>query len=850
MSTEPITAYCMKCRAKREMTAPQAIYTSKGAPATSGICPVCGTRLFKMGLTPAHANAPKPEAAPKPAPVPKVATGKQLVIVESPAKARTVGRFLGRDYVVKASIGHVRDLPRSSLGVDIKKDFQPKYLIPKGKREVIKDLQQSLGNVDGVYLATDPDREGEAIAWHLVAALSLDDARYRRVVFHEITQRAVAEAFAHPRGLDMQLVNAQQARRILDRLVGYEISPLLWKKVRSRLSAGRVQSVALRLVVEREREIQAFVPVEYWSIEAELAKRDEKRQSFIAKLARIDGKEVDLKNESDTLAIVRDLETATYIVAGVEKGERRRFPAAPFTTSTMQQEAGRRLGFAARRTMATAQMLYEGVNIGEGRVGLITYMRTDSVNVAAVAQAEARAYINETFGPQYLPPSPPHYKTRAKKAQEAHEAIRPTSVRRTPAAVKQYLSADQYRLYELIWRRFVASQMVPAIYDTTSVDVRAGHPEPGAFSFLSARHSEQSEAKDLPHPPLSQREREECPSPSPLPEGEGMRAEMATAIPPGEMEALTAAWRYLFRATGSVLRFPGFLRVYSDQRVEGEEQEEKEGGPLPELTVGELLDLLRLIPEQHFTEPPPRYTEATLVKALEELGIGRPSTYAPILTTIQVRGYVTREGRQLVPTELGFTVNDLLVEHFPTIMDYAFTAHMEGDLDLIADGDKEWVGVLREFYGPFSAAVQTATARMPKVQMAVEETGLLCPQCGSKVVVKGGRFGKFLSCSKYPTCKYKAPYLIKTGARCPQCGGELVERKSKKGRTFYGCSNYPKCNFTVSNRPLPEPCPNCGGLLTDAGKKGRACLKCGQLSPAAQAKEQINREDAKSAKDI
>jgi len=540
------------------------------------------------------------------------------------------------------------------------------------------------------------------------------------------------------------------------------------------------------------------VPEEYWSIEADLAKREmatvEQRRHFLAKLVRIDGEKADLRNEQDIKAIVAELETASYLVSNIKKGQRRRKPSAPFTTSTMQQEAGRRLRFTAKRTMATAQGLYEGVDIGEGRVGLITYMRTDSVNVAEEAIREARDFIRDAYGEEYLPSSPPRYKTRAKKAQEAHEAIRPTSVHRTPEAIKPHLTSDQYRLYSLIWRRFVASQMVPAVYDTTSVDVRAGHLD----------------------------------TPLDLPVGEVIARE--------EMKVLTGSWRYLFHATGSLLRFPGFLRVYGD--LESEKEKDKE---IPELSVGELVDLLQLVPEQHFTQPPPRYTEATLVRALEEYGIGRPSTYAPILTTVQTRGYVLREGRQLLPTDLGFTVNDLLVEHFPTIMDYAFTAQMEGNLDLIAEGDKDWVEILREFYGPFEAAVQLAEREMPKVEIEEEDPGINCPKCGHKMVVKWGRYGKFIACSNYPDCRYTQPYVIKVGVQCPECGGDLVERKSKRGRTFYGCSNYPNCKFASWNRPLPEPCPICGGLLTDVGKKGKKCIKCGHVVPINEEPEQAEK---------
>ncbi len=804
------TVYCPKCREKRPLCQPQAVFDSRGRPATRGVCGACGTSLFRFGATAAHEGLPRPEPAPKkPAPGKErpAKTGKArparsaraarkvegrhdkgpLVIVESPAKARTIGRFLGRDYTVRASIGHVRDLLRSRLSVDVEHDFRPEYRVPKEKAPVVKELQGLVADASEVYLATDPDREGEAIAWHLMEATGIEPERARRVVFHEITPRAIAEAFRHPRSLDWPLINAQQARRILDRLVGYQISPLLWERVRSRLSAGRVQSVAVRLVVDREREIRAFVPVEYWSIDAELAKRPHtgKHPAFIAHLARIDGQEVDLKDQPAAQAIVDDLQGASYAVSKVQSGTRQRRPAPPFTTSTLQQEASRRLGFAPRRTMAIAQSLYEGVDIGpEGTVGLITYMRTDSVNVSEEARDEARAYIREHFGAQFLPERPPVYKTKVQNAQEAHEAIRPTSVRRAPQAIKGFLSREQFRLYELIWRRFVASQMAPAVYDTLTVEIRAGKPQ------------------DLGN------------LPEPVPE-----------------EAM-APWRYLFRASGSSLRFAGFLAIY--KLAHDEAAGEEEGAMLPPLSRGEVLDLVRLLPEQHFTQPPPRYTEATLVKALEELGIGRPSTYAAILSTIQDRGYVERQERNLVPTELGFQVNDLLVQHFPEVVDTGFTAHMEEDLDRISRSDADWVSVLREFYGPFSARLAQAEREMPTVRREPEETGEVCEQCGHPMVIKTGRFGKFIACSNYPTCRNTRPYLVKVGATCPKCGGEIVERRTRRRRTFYGCANYPQCDFTVWQRPVSRPCPKCGGLLTVARKGWLRCIRCEEQVPAEE----------------
>jgi len=742
--------------------------------------------MFRMGETPAHAGIPRPDPPKK--------DGK-LVIVESPAKARTVGRFLGDSYRVRASIGHVRDLLRSRLSVDVENDFEPSYRVPNEKKEVVKELQGEVKKAGEVYLATDPDREGEAIAWHLMKAARITKEQARRVVFHEITRDAIDAAFSHPSDIDMQLVNAQQARRILDRLVGYKISPLLWENVRNRTTAGRVQSVALRLVVEREREIEAFVPVEYWSIDAELAKREKERRSFTAKLHRIHGEEVDLKSEEDTQKIVDDLEKATYVITRVRKGQRRRNPSPPYTTSTMQQEASRRLGFTAKRTMAVAQQLYQGAEVGdEGLVGLITYMRTDSVNVAEAAQEEARAYIAERYGARYRPAKPRRYKTKTKGAQEAHEAIRPTSVRREPKAIKKYLTRGQYRLYDLIWKRFLASQMSSAIFDTISVDIIAD-------SKLQLADSE------------------------------------LTSISGDQLSAISHKPDYLFRATGSSIRFRGFLVIYEEARDEDEAPDEGEGKILPPLSKGEILDLLRLLPEQHFTKPPPRYSEATLVRTLEEYGIGRPSTYASIISIIQTRGYVEREDRRLAPTEIGFIVNDILVKHFPDIINVDFTARMEADLDLIAAGEREWVPVLQEFYGPFEKAVKQAGLTMEKVDLGPQETGEMCEKCGHPMVVKFGRYGKFIACSNYPACRNTKSYQIKVGVACPECGGDLVEKRTRRGRTFYGCSNYPECEFATWNRPLPQPCPNCGGLLTVAGKDRAKCVKCEEVVESEELEE-------------
>jgi DNA topoisomerase-1 len=768
----------MKCKTKREIKDPRPVFTINGTPATQGLCSVCDTKMFKMGHTPAHEGLdPKEHTVVSKARKAKMANRPQMVIVESPAKARTVGRFLGKKYRVRASVGHVRDLPSNRMGVAIDDDFRPHYVIPAKRKDVVRELRADVRNSSEIYLATDPDREGEAISWHLLQALKSAIARrpVHRVEFHEITHDAIEHAFAHPREIDMQRVEAQQARRILDRLVGYTLSPLLRDKMGRRgLSAGRVQSVAVRLVVEREREIKAFVPVEYWSIEAELAKREPEREqprSFIARLHRIRGEELELHSEAEVQAVVAELEKAVYAVAKVKEGQRRRRPAPPFITSTMQQEASRRLRFTARRTMSFAQQLYEGVDLGDGPVGLITYMRTDSTNVAEQAQAEARKYVVEKYGEKFVPPQPPHYKTRAKGAQEAHEAIRPTSVFRTPKSLKPYLDRNQYRLYQLIWRRFVASQMAPAVYDTIAVEILAGLPEV-----------------------------EERP--------------------------------YLFRASGSSLRFKGFLAVYEESKDEDAQvEEERKREEIPPLTVDELLDLVQLLPDQHFTQPPPRYSEATLVRALEEYGIGRPSTYAPVMSTIQQRGYVERRNRRLHPTEVGIIVNDLLVEYFPDYIDVGFTAQMEEDLDLIASGTREWVPVLRDFYGPFSTTLSQAQEKMPTVDMNNVPTGELCPECGHPLVYKYGRFGKFIGCSNFPECRHSQPILVKTGAKCPECGGDLVEKRTRRGRTFYGCANYQgddpeSCKFAVWKRPLPQPCPVCGGLLTEARQGWAKCTAC------------------------
>jgi DNA topoisomerase I len=781
------TAYCVKCKTKREIENPQAVYTQNGTPGTKGVCPVCGTSLFRMGATPAHANLAKPERtrsskAKKAKTVVKVAPSpkrsSKLVIVESPAKARSVGNFLGRGYVVKASKGHVRDLLVTQLSVDVENNFEPKYRVPNDKRDTVTELKEAVDRAGEIYLATDPDREGEAIAWHLMAATDMAENRTKRVVFHEITKSAVQEAFAHPRKLDMSLVNAQQARRILDRLVGYNITELLWEKVRNQLSAGRVQSIAVRLVVDREREVEAFVPEEYWTLDAELAKHQtngkEENKSFMARLVKYNGEDVHFGQRSDVEPHLPILEKSGYEITDVKHGTRQRKPSAPFTTSTLQQEASRRLGFSAQRTMTLAQQLYEGIDIGDGgAVGLITYMRTDSTQVSEVAQLEARSFIRKRFGEKFHPPKPPLYQTKTKGAQEAHEAIRPTSVLREPDQLKTVLSRDQLRLYTLVWQRFLASQMSNAIYNTLRVDIRAG---------LTAH--------DMP---------------------------------------------YMFRVSGSTIKFPGFLVLYEDARDEDLAPDEDEGRILPELTIGEWLDFIRLVAEQHFTQPPPRYTEASLVRTLEEYGIGRPSTYAPTVATIQDREYIEKKpDKRLLPTETGKIVNDLLVEYFPDVLDYQFTARMEDQLDTVAEGHLEWRPMLREFYDPFQKSLAAARENMPRVRQE-ELVGRDCPVSGHPLVIRYGRFGKFIGCSNYPECRYTEPWVDRTSIPCPTCGkehgGEIVARKSRKGRTFYGCSRYPECDFTSWKRPLSTPCPNCGNLLVEQNKTTAQCVACGHTYP-------------------
>jgi len=689
---------------------------------------------------------------------------KPLIIVESPTKARTIKKFLPPRFVVKASVGHVRDLPKSTLGVDVGHDFAPKYLTIKGKGEVIKELKTAVKNASDVFLATDPDREGEAIAWHLAELLKLPNPK--RIELHEITKDAALAALKEAHDIDMDRVNAQQARRILDRLVGYKISPLLWAKLRGGLSAGRVQSVAVKLIVDREREIERFTPREYWSITAFLSGGSEPELVFPAEFVGRGGEKIEVTTADQAQEIVGGLDGATYAVSNVKHREVRRNAPAPFTTSTLQQEASRRLKLRVRRTMQLAQALYEGVDLGaEGTQGLITYMRTDSTRIADSARDAARDFVTSTFGEGFH--SGRVHKLR-EGAQDAHEAIRPTSVTRTPEILAGVLKRDELRLYTLIWERFVASQMAPAVLDQTTVDIDAN--------------------------------------------------------------------AYAFRASGSVVKFAGFTKVYEeakeDEAASTAARNGKPGAPkarprLPELRESERLALQHLDPKQHFTEPPPRYSEASLVKALEENGIGRPSTYSTIVETIQARQYVTQAERRFHPTEIGIAVNDLLAEHFPDIVDLEFTASMEGNLDKVAVGSEDWVSVLRAFYGPFEAELEAAEKKLPKLEIKDEPTDEVCPNCGRPMVIKTGRFGRFISCTGYPECKTTRPILKDTGAKCPKDGGMIVERKSRKGRIFYGCANYPKCDFISWDRVVPQPCPVCSSHVVSKTRRGGATsLEC------------------------
>lgn len=692
----------------------------------------------------------------------------KLIIVESPTKARTISSFVPGDFKVLSSYGHIRDLPKSSLGIDENKNFEPKYVIPTRARKNVNALRKEAEEADKIILATDEDREGEAIAWHLSQALGLEKPNSKnqipkteRIVFHEITKRAIEEALKSPREIDLKLVDAQQARRILDRLVGYKLSPFLWKKIYRGLSAGRVQSVAVRLIVEREREIQSFQPQEYWTILAKLETEKKTEKEFEAVLIKKDGETLDkfaIKNKQAAEEILAELTGKDWLVESAEKKEVLKNPPAPFTTSTLQQEAFRRLGFTAKQTMLLAQQLYEGVELGEGPVGLITYMRTDSLNLSQDSLAAAKEFLNKEQGQKYALKTPRHFKTKTKGAQEAHEAIRPTDPVRTPESIKKFLNLRQWKLYELIWRRFLASQMPEALFDTTTADVKADN--------------------------------------------------------------------YTFRATGQTMKFDGFLKIYPSKFLEVQ---------LPKLEPGQKLNLREITPLEHFTEPPPRWTEASLVKILEKYGIGRPSTYAPIIATIQERGYVQRnDKKRLVPTEIGFIVNDMLVEHFPEIVDVQFTAKMEEELDEVASGEISWQKIIREFYGPFSRHLAEKYESVEKRDFQ-EATDKLCEKCGKPMVIKRGRFGRFLACSGFPECKNTKPLPpVSLNLTCLKCHeGEIVERSTRRGKIFYGCSRWPKCDFASWSKPNGQTCPQCSSPLVEV-KNG---MKCSSKSCDFQAKE-------------
>ncbi|MGM8211766.1 type I DNA topoisomerase [Virgibacillus sp. W0430] len=677
-----------------------------------------------------------------------------LVIVESPAKAKTIERYLGKKYKVKASMGHVIDLPKSQMGVDVENGFLPKYITIRGKGDILKELKKEAKKAKKVYLAADPDREGEAIAWHLAHALQVDEASECRVVFNEITKDAIKESFKNPRAIDHDLVDAQQARRILDRLVGYNISPLLWKKVKKGLSAGRVQSVAVKMIIDREKEIENFKPEEYWSIAAAFQRE---KDSFEGTFYGIDGKKQELKKEADVKAILEKVQDKKFTIKKVTKRERKRNPAKPFITSSLQQEAARKLNFKARKTMMIAQQLYEGIDLGKksgGITGLITYMRTDSTRIAASAKEDAKKYIEDTYGKEYS--ATQQKKQNQQGAQDAHEAVRPTSVSNNPQSLKAILSRDQYRLYKLIYDRFLASQMAPAVMDTMTVQL----------------------------------------------ENNGVE----------------------FRATGSKIKFKGFMKVY----IEGNDGQKKDEEKfLPELEEGMVVDATEIIPKQHFTQPPPRYTEATLVGTMEKQGLGRPSTYAPTLDTIQRRGYVSMDNRRFVPTELGAIVIEILEKYFPEIIDVDFTVKMEGDLDSIEEGKTKWIRIIDDFYKDFHKRLDKAEEEMEKIEIKDEPAGIDCEKCGHGMVYKMGRYGKFLACSNFPDCRNTKPILKKIGVTCPKCKkGDVVERKSKKKRTFYGCDTYPDCDFVSWDKPIARACPVCESFLVEKKNKKQTQVKC------------------------
>ena len=700
---------------------------------------------------------------------------KTLVIVESPTKSKTIEKFLGKNYTVKASMGHLRDLPKSTLGVTFLPDeehaneFEPKYINIRGKGDLIKALKTEAKKADKVLLATDPDREGEAISWHLAFILGIDPTSACRIEFHEITAAAVKDAIKHPRCIDMDMVDAQQARRILDRIVGYQLSPLLWRKIRKGLSAGRVQSVATKIVADRDREIEDFVPVEYWTLSAKL-REGSKGQLFEAEAVKYKGKKLELHNEAEARAAEEALSKADYIVSDAVKKERKRHPVPPFTTSSMQQEANKKLNFSAKKTMMLAQQLYEGVSLGKTSVGLITYMRTDSVRLAEVAIAEIRDYIKQNIGSEFCPAKENHYSTK-KNAQDAHEAIRPTSVMRTPAEMQKYLTNDQLKLYTLIWNRVVASQMTDAVYDVTTLTIDAAD--------------------------------------------------------------------YQLRATGSVLKFPGFLQLHS--KYDDKEKDSK----VPYVEPGSKLLLYKLMPaEQHFTEPPAHFTEATLIKELEEKGIGRPSTFAPTIVTLLTRGYVVKEAKKLLVTELGIMTVDMLTEYFKGLINIGFTAQMEEKLDEVAEKKHTKDEVLSEFYGPFKKDLDHAGVAIPIVEIPLEVSDVPCDKCndGTMMVIREGRFGKFLACPNFPKCRNTKPILHPIGVKCPKCGADILERKSKTGKVFYGCEKYPECDYTTWDQPLNEKCPDCGAMMVEHvernGSKRKFCSnpECSKARPAYASK--------------
>ncbi|MEI4831040.1 type I DNA topoisomerase [Bacillus sp. FJAT-53711] len=677
-----------------------------------------------------------------------------LVIVESPSKAKTIEKYLGKKYKVVASMGHVRDLPKSQMGIEVKNNFTPKYITIRGKGPVLKDLKTAAKKAKKVYLAADPDREGEAIAWHLANTLNVDVESDCRVVFNEITKDAIKESFKHPRAINMDLVDAQQARRVLDRLVGYNISPLLWKKVKKGLSAGRVQSVAVRLIIDREKEIQAFIPEEFWTIKTEFVKG---KETFEASFYGMNGEKVELTNEQQVNEVIEKMQGNAFSVESVTKKERKRNPALPFTTSSLQQEAARKLNMRAKKTMMLAQQLYEGIDIGkQGTVGLITYMRTDSTRISETAQQEARSYIEEAFGADYIGTQKKKESKKA-NAQDAHEAIRPSSVLRKPDELKSNLSRDQYRLYKLIWERFVASQMASAIMDTVT----------------------------------------------------------ATLINNSVQ----------FRANGSVVKFPGFMKVYVEAKDDGAEEKDR---MLPKLDIGETVFSKDVEPKQHFTQPPPRYTEARLVKTLEELGIGRPSTYVPTLETIQKRGYVGLDNKRFIPTELGEIVIELILEFFPEIINIEFTANMEQNLDEVEEGKANWVQIVDDFYKEFEPRLEKAEKEMREIEIKDEPAGEDCDLCGNPMVFKMGKFGKFMACSNFPDCRNTKPIVKEIGVTCPKCNeGQIIERRSnKKKRLFYGCGTYPECDFVSWDKPIGRKCPKCEGMLVEKKLKKGVQVQC------------------------